>query len=105
MWVREALDSSLRQWDLSARTEVAAESMFTDSLRVMAVVFHPQKNIAAVASDTGKIGVWDADQKKARQVFPAHSSQIRGMAMSPDGKFLASTTGSYELEGPGELKL
>ena len=105
MWVSEASDSSIRQWDVSARAEVAAESMFTDSLRVMAVVFLPQKSIAAVASDTGKIGVWDADQKKIRRVFQGHSSQIRGMAMSPDGKFLASATGNFELERPGELKL
>jgi WD40 repeat protein len=69
--------------------------------RVMAVAFAPDGASVASCDMDGEVIVWDLAQRRARLKFP--SPEIRedrasySLAISPDGKWLATSFGVYDL--------
>jgi WD40 repeat protein/serine/threonine protein kinase len=59
-----------------------------------AVTFSPFDDVLAAGTDDGHVHVWSITDGtfESRFVFPAHEDQVRSIAISPDGKLLASAS-------------
>jgi WD40 repeat protein len=80
-------DTTISIWDLRTGRYVACLSEHTD--RIPALVWHPSgKFIVSVGWDA-TARVWDASTFEQVGVFP-HATQITAMALSGDGRWLAS---------------
>lgn len=60
--------------------------------KTYSLAFNPQHPILAAGNDLGKIVFWDPDSKKKLVELQHGSSRILGLAFSPDGNRLASTS-------------
>jgi WD40 repeat protein len=61
-----------------------------DGVNVVALA--PDGSLAAAVSQSSKIVLWETKTGKRRAVLARHSADVRGLAFSPDGKVLASTS-------------
>ena len=78
-----------------------------------AVAFTPDAKTLVTGNDDGMIQVWDVATKRVKKTLPQQPLNIYDLAISPDGKTLATATGDYKrraesgeikLWGPGERK-
>jgi len=69
--------------------------------RVMAVAFAPDGASAASCDMDGEVIVWDLTQRRVRLKFPSPETRedraSYSLAISPDGKWLATSFGVYDL--------
>jgi cytochrome c len=92
--VSGSFDSSAIRWSLSRN---AAEQVlrFHESA-VNAVAILPDGRLATGGED-GKIAIWIAGEQQPRAVFEGHKAPIVGLAVSPDGKTLASASWDHTI--------
>jgi WD40 repeat protein len=87
-------DGTVRQWE-SATGQLVGAPMKThsDEFGVIGVTFTPNGHTIASASSDG-MRLWNADTGAARVQNPAHRADLMTVAVSPDGKMVA--TGSND---------
>ena len=70
------------------------EEPFSD--RVLSLAFHPEGQLLAagsgVPSRDGSLTLWNIDEGQIQGVIKAHEDTITGLAFSPDGKRIASSS-------------
>lgn len=86
-------DGSVTLWDIATRRSLAKYNDHGD--RVQAVSFSPLGKTLATASEDGTVKLFDLASGNANTLF-GHSGPIWGMAFSPDGRSLASRSGTSQ---------
>jgi serine/threonine protein kinase len=85
-------DGRLLLWDLSTYSVTAAFAS-DENNPVNVIAMSSQGNIFASGSDDGLVRVWDPEAPdKPLNVF-SHEQPVKGLAFSPDGKWLVSVGG------------
>lgn len=82
-------DGSLILWNLQNRTVVRTYSDFNSGLRILTVEFAPDGR-SAFASSNALLFRFDLLTGAILQSYRGHTESIVGMAVSPDGKLLAT---------------
>ena len=86
-------DRTLRCWDLDAGKELAVLDQTSD-LAYTAVAVSRDERIAVwacgVGSDDPRVSVWDITDNRKLFTFAGHTSMIKSVAISPDGRRAAS---------------
>ena len=73
---------------------------------IRAVGFTPDGKTLVSGNDGGVIQVWDVATKSVKKTLPQQPLNIYDLAISPDGKTLATATGDYKRRAEsGEIKL
>jgi WD40 repeat protein len=84
-----AQDNTLQRWELETgtKTELAGHKSW-----VRALAFHAGEKLLFSGDYTGKVLVWpcDADTPTPRRTLEAHRGWVRAVAVSPDGRTLAT---------------
>jgi hypothetical protein len=82
-------DRMLKLWEIPAARE---RRSFTDGTEgpLLSVGFAGAKTVAGAGQD-GRVYLWDLDSGR-RRVFEGHAKEIKGVACSPDGLWLASAS-------------
>ncbi len=71
-----------------------------------AVAFTPDAKTLVAGNDDGVIQVWDVATKRVKKTLPQQPLNIYDLAISPDGKTLATAMGDYKRRAEsGEIKL
>ena len=85
-----AVASSIGIWiyDAQSGEEVSLLTEYTN--RVSSVVFSPDGQTIASASDDNTIHVWDVDTGGQIKTLIGYTSDVESVAFSPDGKMIAS---------------
>jgi WD40 repeat protein len=60
---------------------------------VVALAYHPQRNLLASAGYDNTIRIWDLDRLDTLVVLKGHTAEVGSLAFSPDGRLLASGSG------------
>ncbi len=60
---------------------------------VVALAYHPRRNVLASAGYDRTIRLWDLDTGKPITVLRGHAAQVNSLSFSPDGQWLASAGG------------
>jgi WD40 repeat protein len=96
-------DGTVRQWDAEGETQdvKSAETIFasikTGQYQVWAVVYSPDMTLIATAGPDKpdcRIQIWDAKTGKLVATLKGHTSTVRSLAWTKDGKTLIS--GSFD---------
>jgi WD40 repeat protein len=103
----------VRMWDVASRGELATlQTAISDTITSLAYSADGQTLVAGVSrgAATGRPGlvkVWDVATRKVRAVLKGHSGPVWSVAISPDGRTLATGEGDplTFTSQPGELKL
>ncbi|GAB4152343.1 MAG: hypothetical protein Tsb009_28170 [Planctomycetaceae bacterium] len=90
-------DGKLHRWDLKTRqhTEAAAPGGWIESM-----VLHPRRPELFTADSWGNLRCWSADKpalKPRWSIEKAHTSWLRDLAISPDGRILASSGNDHKV--------
>ncbi|MFT3880013.1 MAG: WD40 repeat domain-containing protein [Gemmatales bacterium] len=89
-WIVTGGTGATRIWDANTGAAVATEPMPT-----MCPTFLPDGGIAGWQFDTGRVIVCDLPSGKVHMAWPAHRGLINGLAVSPNGRCIAS----FDTEG------
>jgi hypothetical protein len=76
-------------WDVAARRKTRKLGGL-DAFATRLIFSADGKTLAALAGDTGRILVWDLDRETARSRVHQSGANVRALALSPDGKWLAT---------------
>jgi len=82
-------DGTVRIWRVSDGQELPGP-LFSGSGPVNDVLLSPDGGTLYVASDTASIGIWDLETKAETAKLAGHTGAVLAMAVSPDGRTLAS---------------
>lgn len=93
-------DGTVRIWDL----RTGAEPLKLSGHFVNAVAFGPAGHRVIYGDRTGAIRIWDLEAQ--RQVAEWQDvAQVEFLAVSPDGRFVATSTGKISGRGPGTVRV
>ncbi|MFJ7203936.1 helix-turn-helix domain-containing protein [Streptomyces sp. NPDC098789] len=81
-------DTTVRLWDVAARTPVATLRGHTGP--VTSVAFSPDGLRLATASADGTVRLWDTTAHRITATLTGHRGSVRSVAFAPDGRTLAS---------------
>jgi WD40 repeat protein len=85
-------------WDVATKKRITQRDYDSEVWRI---AFSPKGNLLGVGEDNGRVTVWDIENKEAQKLSPIrHPNRITGIAFSPDGNRIATSSG--ELEAPGQ---
>src|SRR5262249_45199094 len=79
-------DRRVRLWD----TRLGGQETLMQPDALDSLVFSPSGDLLAAGLRDGTIAVWDAKTRRPQRSWPAHSSAIRTLAISPDAHTLFS---------------
>ena len=86
-------DKTIKLWDLKSLREICSvPTLGYGSINDISLLNTGEMLIAAAAHVDGKITIWDAQRKSLFTEIKENTQQkeVRGLAFSPDGKFLVS---------------
>jgi WD40 repeat protein len=85
-------DQTVMLWDLSRWDPVTGKGRSTleQPCEVWSIAMTPDGKSVAAGCEGGSVIVWDAVATKKRIVVDAHQGRVQSLAISPDGKTLAS---------------
>jgi WD40 repeat protein/predicted Ser/Thr protein kinase/DNA-directed RNA polymerase subunit RPC12/RpoP len=95
-------DGTLRLWNPDSGRAEGAEIAVSDR-PLQAVAFDTRGALIAVAGDDGKVRLYDAGKRTPADTFEGAVGEIRSLAFSPDGRWLAA--GSGRPGRSGEVRL
>lgn len=83
-------DSSIRCWDVDRN--ICTHKFNGHRSLITTLSFHPTVNNLTLfsGSDDGSVREWDLLEKACTGIFDGHSSAVRGIQITPCGKFLIS---------------
>lgn len=84
----------LKLWDAASGQELRAFQGHSGG--VNDCVFSPNGDVVVSASDDGTLKLWDTTTGRELRTLEARS-QVTGCAVSPDGRFVVSTSGALKL--------
>ena len=87
-------DKTIHVWD--AKTGMLKHTLDGHQKGVYAIKFIQNDRIVS-ASDDNTLKIWDLKTGTATMTFSDHSKPIRGLAVSPDGKLIASGGGDSKI--------
>ncbi len=82
------LEQELKVWDLHTGEQMGCEAIGHQA-SIQGVQFSADGKTMVTASDDGTIRIWYAATSRQQTVL-RHENWVRGMALSPDGKWIAS---------------
>lgn len=82
-------EASVRAWDVALAKERFLRPA-EDSALPDAVALSPDGKLVAIASNLGRLTVWDAREGVRTATLPRHPAQITALAFGADGRSLAS---------------
>lgn len=89
-WIAATEQDWVRLYDADKLT--LAGTLDISRANTLALAFCPQRPILAVGTDDGRVMLCDIETKEPVATFSHGVSKVLGLAFSPDGKTLASTT-------------
>ena len=75
-------------WD--SRTQTILNDTLLHENKVTSLAFHPSKSLLLTASEDGHIGICDGDTRSLIFTLQCHTSSVRNVAWSVDGRFFSS---------------
>ena len=98
-------DASVRVWDVNtgAERQTLKDPAMKMSLQSMAA--SPDGKTIAVGCWDANIYLWDVEKAAIRVVLHGHTMGVLSLDFSADGKTLASSSGIYKKQAPGEIRL
>jgi WD40 repeat protein/serine/threonine protein kinase len=69
------------------------------------LAYSPDGRHVAVTTDQPAVVLWDVDAGRVERVFRGHTSTVKNVAFSSDGRLLASGAGDLVRSEPGEVKV
>jgi WD40 repeat protein len=91
-------------WDARTGTEIRTLGPVGGFNRY-GLAYSPDGRYVAVAMHQGNVILWEVASGRQVQVFRGHSSTVKNVAFSPDGRLLASGAGDLVRSEPGEVKV
>lgn len=86
-----SFDYSMMLWDLSGESPKELRRFDDHDGWVKAVAFLPGEK-RALSAGGGDVWVWDLDAGNAVHTFKGHKAEVSAIALSPDGKWVASSS-------------
>jgi WD40 repeat protein/serine/threonine protein kinase len=94
----------LRIWDATTGAELRA-LLCSDPNYQYGLAYSPDGRHVAVTMQKQGVLIWDVETGAKVQAFHGHTSAVKNVAYSPDGKLLASGAGDLVRNEPGEVKV
>ncbi|MBT6493402.1 MAG: hypothetical protein HOL01_02510, partial [Planctomycetaceae bacterium] len=92
-------------WD-TATNEQLAKFQRPESSSIQSLAFSRDGKVLVSGCSLGHVRLWDVDSQEELRSLPQHPLAITDVAVSPDGKLLATSTGDYKKpEMRGQVKL
>lgn len=101
-------DSSLKLWDVKTGRQIwIAKTSFVSRNKKLGTLitydWSPDQKIIASGSYNGTIQIWNAETGKPIRIIDAHFDDVTHVKFTPDGKWLISSSNSFEV--PSEIKI
>ena len=80
---------AVKIWDLETEKEIAS---FATPAFTRAVLFLGDGKQIVTGHDNGRVIIWDAKTQQRLKVLKGHTDWVTGLALSPDGKRLATAS-------------
>lgn len=84
-----SLDGSVRLWNMRKKGEL--QSTVKGAKELFAVALHPHKSIVAYGGTDKIVTLWNYRLQTSQPITPGHTSIVRAIAWSKNGKMLASS--------------
>jgi WD40 repeat protein len=100
-------DGTVRLWNPADGQELCHWNAYAQPMRaVRALAVSPDGRLLAAGNRGGEILLWDAVERKVLRNLPKQSLTVSGIAFSPDGSLMATSTGIREQwRNPGDVRL
>jgi len=87
--VTVGFDNSFRRWEVESG-KVLARYSYSGMSAVNRVIFSQDNQLMITGHNDGSIVIWDVDNASVLRRFHAHDGWVEAIAISPDGRGLAS---------------
>ncbi|RMF78310.1 MAG: WD40 repeat domain-containing protein [Chloroflexi bacterium] len=91
------LDNTVRVWRIDSGERIAEMNAHVSG--VLALAYHPRRNLIASAGGDGMIRLWDVTLSQVLRTFSGHDGSVLDVAFNPEATILASAgeDGSVQL--------